>query len=63
MDNINKLNQLVEDIDKVMSLIKKLGEATPEDVNFLKEEIESTRDELKSRYNEPDTGETDPQKA
>jgi len=55
MNNIDKLNQLIEDIDKVMSLMKKIGEATPEDVDSLKKEIESTRDELKSKYNESDT--------
>jgi len=63
MDNINKLNQLVEDIDKVMSLMKKIGEATPEDVDSLKNEIKSTRDELKSKYNEFDTRKTDSSEA
>ena len=58
----NKLKELVEDLDKVMSLIKKIGEATPEDVDSLKEDIIFTRDKIKSKYGKQDPPETDPQK-
>ncbi len=58
----NKLKELVEDLDKVMSLIKKIGKATPEDVDSLKEDIIFTRDKIKSKYGEQDPPETDPQK-
>jgi hypothetical protein len=57
----NKLKELVEDLDKVMSLIKKIGKATPEDVDSLKEDIIFTRDKIKSKYGEQDPPETDPQ--
>ena len=56
-----KLKELVEDLDKVMSLIKKIGEATPEDVDSLKEDIIFTRDKIKSKYGEQDPPETNPQ--
>ena len=45
-----KLNELMEDLDKVLSLIKKLEESTPEDVDSIKEEIKLTRKELKNKY-------------
>ena len=45
-----KLNELMEDLDKVLGLIKKIGEATPEDVDSIKEEIKLTRKELKEKY-------------
>jgi hypothetical protein len=48
--NNNKLNELMEDLDKVLGLIKKIGEATPEDVDSIKEEIKLTRKELKDKY-------------
>jgi len=45
-----KLNELMEDLDKVLGLIKKIGESTPEDINSVKKEIELTRNELKDKY-------------
>ena len=54
-----KLKELVEDLDEVMSLIKKIGEATPEDVDSLKEDIKFTRDKIKSKYGEENTTKTD----
>ena len=63
MDKKPDINQLMEDLDKVMGLIKKIGEAEVEDVDSLKEEIKFTRDELKNRYGEENTPETDTQKA
>ena len=45
-----KLNELMEDLDKVLGLIKKLGESTLEDIDSVKEEIELTRKELKNKY-------------
>ena len=53
----------MEDLDKVMGLIKKIGEAEVEDVDSLKKEIKLTRDELKNRYGEENTPKTDTQKA
>ena len=54
-----KLNELIEDLDKGLGLIKKIGESTPEDVDSIKEEIELTRKELKGKYDKEDTPKTD----
>ena len=40
----------MEDLDKVLGLIKKIGESTPENINSVKEEIELTQKELKNKY-------------
>ena len=53
-----KLNELMEDLDKVLGLIKKIGESTPEDVDSIKKEIELTRKELKGKYDKEDTPKT-----
>ena len=58
-----KLNELMEDLDKVLGLIKKIGESSPEDVDSVKKEIELTRNELKGKYGEKDTPKTNSQKA
>ena len=59
MDKKPNINQLMEDLDKVMNLIKKIGEANIEDVDSLKKEVKFTRDELKKRYAEEDSTKTD----
>ena len=53
-----KLNELMEDLDKVLGLIKKIGESTPENINSVQEEIELTRNELKDKYDKEDTPKT-----
>jgi len=53
-----KLNVLMEDLDKILGLIKKVGESNPEDIDSLKEEIELTRNELKGKYGEKNTPQT-----
>ena len=53
-----KLNELMEDLDKVLGLIKKIGKSTPEDIGSIKEEIELTRKELKDKYDKEDTPKT-----
>jgi len=63
MDNKPDINQLMEDLDKVMSLIKKIGESDVEHVDSLKEEIKLTRDELKERYGKEDSTKTDSSEA
>ena len=47
-----KLNELMEDLDKVLGLIKRVGETPPEDLGSLKNEIKLTRKELKDKYKE-----------
>ena len=53
----------MEDLDKVLGLVKKIGESTPEDIDSIKKEIELTRKELKGKYGEKDTPKTNSQKA
>ena len=48
----------MEDLDKVLGLIKKVGESNPEDVDSIKEEIKLTHKELKGKYDEEDTPKT-----
>ena len=45
----------MEDLDKVLGLIKKIGESTPEDIDSVKKEIELTRNELKGKYGKKNT--------
>jgi len=63
MDKQPNIDQLMEDLDKVMGLIKKIGEADVEHVDSLKKEIKLTRDELKERYGKENSTETDSPKA
>ena len=53
-----KLNELMEDLDKVLGLIKKIGKSTPEDIDSIKEEIKLTQKELKDKYGKEDTPKT-----
>ena len=53
-----KLNELMEDLDKVLGLIKKIGKSTPEDIDSIKEEIELTQKELKDKYGKEDPPKT-----
>ena len=53
-----KLNELMEDLDKVLGLIKKVEESSIEDVEDVKKEIELTRKELKGKYDKEDTPKT-----
>ena len=59
----NKLKELVEDLDEVMTLIRRIGEATDEDVESLKVDIKLTHNKIKSKYGEENTSKTDPQEA
>ena len=54
----NKLKELVEDLNEVMTLIKRIGEATDEDVESLKEDIKLTHNKIKSKYGEENTSKT-----
>jgi len=59
----DELNQLLSDLDKVMSLFRKMENSSLDDVDALKEESTLLQKELKKRYDESDTGETNPQEA
>jgi len=63
MDKDKELEQLLGDLNKVMDLFKKIENSSLDDVDSLKEESILLQEELKKRYDESDTGETDPQEA
>ena len=50
----------MEDLDEVMALIKKLGEATPDNVDSLREDIKFTHNKIKSKYGEENPPKTNP---
>ena len=56
----NRLKELIEDLDEVMALMKKLGEATPDNVDSLREDIKFTHNKIKSKYGEENPPETNP---
>jgi len=53
-----KLEQMVEDLEKILNLIKKMENSSIEDVDALKKESILLHEDLKERYNESDTGKT-----
>ena len=59
----NKLKELVEDLDEVMTLIRRIGEATDEDVESLKKDIKLTHNKFKSKYDQENPPKTDSQEA
>ncbi len=56
-----KLEQMVEDLEKILNLFKKMENSSIEDVDTLKEESILIQEELKERYDKQDPPETDPQ--
>jgi predicted transcriptional regulator len=63
MDNNKSLEQLNEDIDKIMSLIKKIENLSLEDLEDLKKESIFIKNSLKDRYEQKDSPKTNPSKA
>ena len=55
----NKLKELVEDLDEVMTLIRRIGEATDKDVESLKEDIKLTHNKFNSKYGQENPPKTD----
>ena len=58
-----KLEQMVEDLEKILNLFKKMENSSIEDVDTLKEESILIQEELKERYDKQDPPETDSQEA
>jgi len=56
-----KLEQMVEDLERILNLFKKMENSSIEDVDTLKEESILIQEELKERYDKQDSPETDPQ--
>mgnify|MGYP001195115130 CR=1 FL=1 len=63
MEKDKELEQLIGDLNKIMGFFTKLENSSLDDVEALKEESTLLQKELKERYDESDTGETDPQEA
>jgi Asp-tRNA(Asn)/Glu-tRNA(Gln) amidotransferase C subunit len=59
MDKDKELEQLLGDLSKITDLFKKMENASLDDVDSLKEESTLLQKELKERYGEEDTTETD----
>ena len=58
-----KLKQMIDDLDRIMNLFKKMEKSSLDDVDTLKEESKLLQKELKERYGEENTSETDTPKA
>ena len=58
-----KLKQMIDDLDRIMNLFKKMEKSSLDDVDTLKEESKLLHKELKERYEEEDTSETASQAA
>jgi len=52
---------MVEDLERILNLFKKMENSSIEDVDALKEESILIQEELKERYDESDTGKTNSQ--
>ena len=63
MSKDKELEQLLGDLNKITDLFKKMENASLDDVDSLKEESTLLQKELKERYGEEDTTETDTQEA
>ena len=58
MDKKEELNQLIEDLNKVMNLFRKMENSSLDDINSLKEESTLLSKELKKRYGEENSTQT-----
>lgn len=58
-----ELKQMTDDLDRIMNLFKKMEKSSLDDVDTLKEESKLLHKELKERYGEENTSETDSQEA
>jgi hypothetical protein len=58
-----ELKQMTDDLNKLMDLFRKMEKSSLDDVDSLKEESKLLHKELKERYGEENTSETDSQEA
>lgn len=63
MDKKHELEQMTDDLNRIIGLFKKMEDSSLDDVDSLREESKLLQKELKERYGEEDTSETDPQEA
>jgi Asp-tRNA(Asn)/Glu-tRNA(Gln) amidotransferase C subunit len=50
-----KVEQMVEDFDRIIALFSKMEASNIEDIESLKEEAELLKKDLEKRYEEPDS--------
>ena len=63
MDKEHDINQLSSDLNKIMNMFRKVESSTLDDVDNLKEDLNLLSKELKGKYDEENTPETDSQEA
>ncbi len=61
MEADKELEQLLGDLNKIMDLFKKMEDSSLDDVDSLKEESTLLQQELRKRYGEENSPETDTQ--
>ena len=59
MDKEHDINQLSSDLNKIMSMFRKVESSTLDDVDNLRKELNLLTKELKNRYGEKNSSETD----
>ena len=59
MDNSKELEQLLDDLNKIIDLFKKMENSSLDDVDSLKKASTLLQKELKERYGEENSPETD----
>ena len=59
MDKEHDINQLSSDLNKIMNMFRKVESSTLDDVDNLRKELNLLTKELKNRYGQEDTTETD----
>ena len=63
MDKEHDINQLSSDLNKIMNMFRKVESSTLDDVDNLRKELNLLTKELKNRYGQEDTTETDSSEA
>ena len=63
MDKEHDISQLSSDLNKIMNMFRKVESSTLDDVDNLRKELNLLTKELKNRYGQEDTTETDSQEA
>jgi Asp-tRNA(Asn)/Glu-tRNA(Gln) amidotransferase C subunit len=63
MDKEKEINQLAEDMEKILGLIEKMENSSLEDLDTLKKESILIEEEFKKRYGKSDSPQTDSQEA
>jgi Asp-tRNA(Asn)/Glu-tRNA(Gln) amidotransferase C subunit len=63
MDKEKELEQMVEDMENILNLFKKMEDSSLEDLDTLKKESILLQEKLKERYGEDNSTQTNPPQA